>query len=74
MSIKGIQKMAKNGEFSKMLLKDENFKREIKDILQNEYSVKITDKQLSGVVKNCEYALGSGRTLSDGELELVFRW
>lgn len=71
MNLENLRKMAKNKEITKELLKNENFKEEIKNGLKKEYDVEITEQQLSGIIENFENSLASNQVLSNEELELV---
>ncbi len=73
-----LQKMAKNGEFSKKLLEDENFKAELKKILKEECKIEITDEDIPEIVKNLEENLKENpddakvkQILSEEEVENV---
>lgn len=71
MNLENLRKMAKNKEITKELLKNENFKEEIKDGLKKECGVEITEQQLSKIIEDFENSLASNQVLSTEELGLV---
>lgn len=69
--LKKLQEMAKNGEFSRKLLKDENFINETKKILKEEDGIEATDEQVCEIIENFEKILQNENILKDAELEAV---
>ena len=70
-SIEDLQKMAKNGEISKKLLENEEFKKEFKKALSEDSGVAATDEQICEVIKNFESALQDEKNLNEAELQEI---
>lgn len=73
--MEGLEKlrgMAKNEEFSKKLLDDEDFKNKFKEILKEENKVEITEEQIRKIIKNFEIILQNEKLLKEAELENIF--
>lgn len=62
--------MSKNGTLSKLLLEDENFKTELKRILE-ESGIPVTDAEIPEVIKKFETVLQDDNALKEAELEVV---
>ena len=69
--LKKLQELAKNGEVSKKLLEDEEFKSELKKAFETENGAEITDEQITEVIKKFETALQDEKLLKEAELENV---
>ena len=69
--IEKLQEMAKNGEISKALLEDEEFKSDLKKIVKEETDVEISDEEIPEIIQNLEEFLKSEKVLKEAELEAV---
>ena len=69
--LKKLQEMAKNGEVSKKLLDNQDFKSELKETLKEEKGIIATDEQISEIIKDFEKALQSDAILKSAELETI---
>lgn len=69
--LKKLQEMAKNGEVSKKLLGNQDFKSELKEALKEEKGIAATEKQISEIIKDFEKALQSDTILKNAELETI---
>lgn len=68
-NLKELQEMAKSGEFSEKLLKNEEFKRDLKKILKEENGIEITDEQIPEIIKKIEDALQDKKVLEEAKLD-----
>ena len=69
--LKKLQEMAKNGEVSKKLLVNQEFRNELKEALKEEKGIEATEEQISEIIKDFEKALQSDTILKNAELETI---
>ena len=69
--LKKLQEMAKNGEVSKKLLVNQEFRNELKEALKEEKGIEATEEQISEIIRGFEKALQSDTILKNAELETI---
>ena len=69
--LKKLQEMAKNGEVSKKLLVNQEFRNELKEALKGEKGIEATEEQISEIIKDFEKALQNDTILKNAELETI---
>lgn len=69
--LKDLQKIAKNGDFSKKLLEDKELMGEFKRILKEEANVDATDEKVSDIIMNIEKDLQGKKEITDEEAEAI---